>query len=255
MASSPSQTTAARKPLIAKLRHQIAQQESPQRHFTAEIVSTGSQALDELLPARGLRPGSIVEYLSTSTAAGAATLALIAGETACRQDRLFIVVDRQKTFYPLTAATWGVDLNRLILLRPNNDCDEIWALDQSLRCPGVGAVWAACGHLDPRDYRRLQLAAECSGAVGLFLRSSNLRGSPTWADVQWLVEPLPGDGSWQLKVTLLRCRGGSSGRTTNLKLDESAKNWRKASDRYATHPVLAFSSVADSTAPSRRSGA
>src|SRR5437879_823888 len=86
---------------------------------------------------------------------------------------------------PSGTVAWGIDLSAVLVLRPANEADALWALDQALRCPGVGAVWAVCDRLDVRDSRRLQLAAECGGTLGLFIRPARLRGQPTWADVQW----------------------------------------------------------------------
>ena len=62
--------------------------------------------------------------------------------------------------------------------------DELWALDQALRCPGVSAVWTWIDRLDPPAFRRLQLAAETGRTLGLLVRPASVRGRPTWSDVQ-----------------------------------------------------------------------
>jgi len=242
--------------LLATLQRKLSQQESAYRHADCDsILSTGVPALDRMLPAGGLRSGSLSEFLTGHGGSGAGTLALVAGKEACRDDRLFVVLDRQRKFHPTAAAAWGFDLERLLLLRPANQADEIWALDQTLRCPGVGAVWVTCGKLDPRDFRRLQLAAECGGTLGLFVRSARQRGSPTWADTQWLVEPQPGQKQWRLNVTLLRCRGGPGNRSVTLELDEHTGSWQEAEHFHATHSLLTPARLAHSTAPGRRARA
>jgi hypothetical protein len=104
-------------------------------------------------------------------------------------------------------------LSRLLLVRPQNDCDETWAIDQALRSGGASAVLAWPDKLDDHLFRRLQLAAEAGDALGLFVRPARAIAEPSWAEVRWLVEPLPslpsraGDASRRAQLTLLRAPG------------------------------------------------
>jgi len=205
----------AREHLVATLRREVARLENSRPPEDDRPISTGSPALDRLLPAGGLRRGMLVEYLAAAPGSGAGTLALAAAREACRGGRALVVMNQpvdpacragSRTggqsldsgparqagptyFYPLAAAAWGVDLTQLLVLRPANRADALWALDQALRCPGVGAVWSQWDRIDVHDFRRLQLAAECGGTLGLLVRPARYRGQPTWADVQWLVSP------------------------------------------------------------------
>ena len=61
----------------------------------------------------------------------------------------------------------------------------LWAIDQSLRCPSVAAVWGPLGHVNERWMRRFQLSAEQSGAMGLFIRPTSVKGIPGWSEVQF----------------------------------------------------------------------
>src|SRR5688500_2504040 len=176
---------AARQALVAVLQRQVQRLEGVRPPAEERLVSTGAPPLDRLLPGGGLRRGSLVEYLSPGAGSGAGTLALGAAREACRDARALVVVDRCRTFYPPAAAAWGIDLARTLVLQPADDAAKLWALDQALRCPGVSAVFACCGALDVRDFRRLQLAAESGGTLGVLVRPSRLRGQPSWADVQW----------------------------------------------------------------------
>jgi protein ImuA len=216
-----------------------------------------------------LRRGTLVEYLTTSAGRGAATLALSAAREASREGRAFVVLDadtltrsinegHHSRFYPPAAAVWGIDLTTLLVLRPANQADAVWALDQALRCPGVGAVWATCDRLDVRDFRRLQLAAECGRTLGLLSRPAKLRGQPTWADVQWQVgqaSSLPSPRvpkrsalhlllPWTLRVELVRCRGKPGGESVLLQLDETDATWREVPP-HATHPLPLPAQLAD----------
>src|SRR5262249_12833701 len=118
----------------------------------SQVISTGILALDRMLPTQGLRPGSLIEFLTRSQAGGAGLLELTAGRAACDEGRLCVISDRGGHFYPPAAAAWGIDLQQTVVLHPATAADELWALDQALRCPGVGAVWARCGMLHVREF-------------------------------------------------------------------------------------------------------
>jgi protein ImuA len=151
-------------------------------------LSAGCAALDRLLPDGGLRRGWLTEWLGVE-GGGAGTLALIAAREACLDGGALVVMDRGRRFYPPAAAALGIDLEATIVVRPQNLKDELWALDQALRCGGVAAVWAPLESVDDRTFRRLQLAAEEGGGVGFLVRPATLRNHPTWSDVQFWVEP------------------------------------------------------------------
>jgi len=269
----------AREALVASLRREVSRLEAGRPPEDEVPISTGSPALDRLLPAGGLRRGTLVEYLTSAAGSGAGTLALATAREACGEGRAFVVVDgsvidtlrvpfeadgtRSATtthFYPSAIAAWGIDPSAMLVLRPVSEADALWTLDQALRCPGVGAVWARCGRLDTRDFRRLQLAAEYGGTLGLLLRSARQRGQPTWADVQWEVRcrsretqrnaPFVQMTPWRLHVELVRCRGAAGGRAVVLELDEASGVWREAFD-HATHSLPLSALLAHPAAPRR----
>lgn len=194
------------------------------------IISTGVAALDRLLPDQGLRSGSITEWLSSSLGGGAGMLALIAAREACYEGGALVVIDRQDSFYPPAAAALGIDLEKVILVRPMSMADELWALDQALRCEGVAAVWGLVETIDFRSFRRLQLAAESQHALGLLVRSSKRRGDPSWSEIQLLVEPRPSSDARRLRVELTRGRT-KVGASVELEIDEVTGQVREAPRR------------------------
>ena len=200
--------------------------EDPASLERVPALSSGCPALDRALPEKGFRPGTLVEWLFRGEGDGTATLAFRAAAGACgggcRGGGAVVVLDRTGEFYPLAAVAQGIEPARLIVVHPGNKADHTWALDQALRCPAVAAVvaWPESldGKLDGRTFRRLQLAAEQGGGLGLLIRPESVRRQPSWADVRLLVEPLPSRSPYgrrapcthgrRMRVVLLRCRGG-----------------------------------------------
>lgn len=217
---------------LSALRRQLCQLESGFLSVDRPVISSGSAALDCLLPAGGFCRGTLVEWLSAVGGNGTGTLAVIAAREAALQGGVVVVIDRGRWFYPPAAACWGIDLEKLIVIRPRSHQDELWALDQTLRCAGVAAVWSPLpAQLDQRNFRRLQLAAERGGGLGLLLRSDQVRGRPSWSDVQLLVEPtrcptqeqVSGSfysGGRRLRIQLIRSRGQVCGGSVELEIDD-----------------------------------
>lgn len=206
--------------LIENLRQQVRHLEGHKPERAAAAVSTGAPPLDQLLPHGGLVRGSLTEWLSAQPGSGAMTLALLAAREAAREEGLIVVSDRTGQFHPPAAAALGFDLSRLIVFRAANAADEIWALDQSLRCRGVAAAWANLERLRENDFRRLQLAAESGGTLGLLMRPAKVRGQPSWSDVQLLVQPHAAKSHRQLSVEVLRVRHASPGAVVTLQIDD-----------------------------------
>ncbi len=219
-----ARSSAARAALIAELTERVRQIEGAGRSCGEEFFSTGSRALDRLLPEKGIRRGSLVEWLSSDLGSGAGTLALLAAQRAAEAGGAVIVIERARRFYPLAAAAWGIDLDRLIIVRAANEEDHAWALDQALRSRGVAAAWTWPPEQGEHALRRWQLAAESSGAVGLLLRPAAARQEPSWADLRLLVEPIAEPARRaparrrRLHVTLIRCRAGRSGGVVELEI-------------------------------------
>jgi hypothetical protein len=220
--------------LIEELRGKIGRGQTSSS--AEDTFSTGVAALDQLLAANPLRYGMLTEWLSGLAHGGTATLSLLCARQACRQGGALVVIDRRQVFYPPAAAAWGIDLERLILVRPRSTRDELWAAVQSLRSSAVAAVWASIDRLDPRAFRQLQLAAQAGRTLGLLLRPSHACGQPSWADVQLMVSPLsvvPGplwegdgqrttDNGRYLQARLLRTRFGRPGGSVVLEIDDAA---------------------------------
>ncbi len=172
--------------LLAELRESIRRIERrPARR--SGVAPSGLAEVDGALPAGGFPRGALSE-LSGGPASGktAVALALLA---AMGEEDLFAWVDGRGELYPPAAAARGVDLRRLLIVRPSLEPavaagpraahgervrSALWAAEALLGSSAFAAVvvdvplaqavrgWDAAA-------RRLQAAAEKGGAVGLWL--------------------------------------------------------------------------------------
>jgi protein ImuA len=214
-----------------------------QRPAGARAISLGP-ALDELLPECQLPAGSVVELLSEGEGAGTWTLALIMARHACGPARTMVIVDASRSFYPPAAVPLGIDLARVVVIRPRTRAEALLAANQSLRCPGVGALVGWYEPLRTLDVRRLQLAAEAGGNVGFLLRPVAALQAPSFATLRLRVKPLPSTETLRrLRVEVVRCRGGQDGRCLFLEIDHEA------------NPVHLLPELAAAAPPARTTGA
>ena len=184
------------------------------------VVSSGLPSLDRLLRHRGVRLGTLMEWLEAdgdgmASASGATTLALavavhLQAANELSERRPVVLVDRARSFYPPSIMPWlestqpilpqsysnvrsrwskkntvnSREEHLLYIVYPANEADEFWTIDQLLRCPSIAAVVGWPARVSSIAMRRWQLAARSSGAVGLFVRPSNARREPTWAEAR-----------------------------------------------------------------------
>lgn len=204
----------------------------PTTPLTPGYIASGCPGLERLLPGGGYEPGCLVEWFHSGAGGTAGSLAMLSAIPAMREGKALVIIDWNHTFYPPAAAALGADLKRLVVVRPTSREDGWWSLDQALRCTAVGSVWSELpDEMDDRLARRLQLAAETGGTLGMLIRHSRTRNRPSWADVQWQVRPashlhfpnhspnslpttnpassMPPHSGRYVQVDLVRCRSGA----------------------------------------------
>jgi protein ImuA len=210
---------------IQELRTHLGSVRLREKHTS---ISPGHDEWEELFAGRGFERGTFVEWLAESAGQGAETLSLIlAGRVIRSWGGTLVVLDDQKTFYAPVAQALGMDPEAMVVLRPASEADSLWALEQSLRCPGVGAVIGRLDRLPDHGMQRLKRAAEVGGGVGFLLRSASVRRWPSWAEMRLLVRGVscqsPG---WRLRVEVLRSQRGESGKAVEVEIDHETGDVR-----------------------------
>ncbi|MFI5378628.1 MAG: ImuA family protein [Tepidisphaerales bacterium] len=107
-----------------------------------------------------------------------------------RQAGFIVWIDPDRQIYPPALAALGIPLDCVLWIHPAKPRDLVWAIAECLRCPGVDVTIATPPPLSRIEARRLQLAAETGGGIGLLLRPHN-PAAPYAAATRWLVTPIP----------------------------------------------------------------
>ncbi len=233
-------------PNIAELRKLVLPKADKPLHST---VSSGCAGIDALLPDRGFSRGSLTEWFSSRPGSGTTILAMQAAYQSCEQGGTVVVVDWNQCFYPPAVAACQLDVSNIVVVQVTQEADELWAVDQALRCQDVAAVVAWPRRIDDRMFRRWQLAAEHSGVMGLFVRPVAALPERSWAQTRLLVTPQRARSGWHLSVELLRCSRSSERRVAQLEIHDLTGEIREA------HPRHLAAQLAHPTRPARKARA
>ena len=208
---------------IESLRAQVRQIEGRRRRATT-VLPFGIAAVDSRLPGGGLSVGALHEVAGGGNGAidGAAAALFTAGIAARTRGKVLWCVTRPDLFAPALSQA-GLKSDSVIYLEGGDEKTVLACFEEGLRHGGLGAVVAEVARLPMTASRRLQLASEGSGAIGIALRRWRRQteatdfGQPTAATTRWRVSalpstplPVPGVGRPRWLVELIRCRAGES---------------------------------------------
>ncbi len=165
---------------------------------------TGFANFDALLPGGGWPVGAITELMPETQGIGELSLLLPALAKLSRAGRYLVWIAPPCLPYPPALAQHGLVLNRVVLVQARDTPSVLWAAEQALRCPAIGAVLAWPAALDDRRVRRLQLAAETGGSCGLLYRPPTAALQPSPAALRLRLKALNAG----LHVEIQKARGG-----------------------------------------------
>ena len=199
-------------PALEKLRERLSALEDTRRRFSRVVPV--ADAVDHWMPHGGLPAGCIHEVKGASLAS-ALTFSSILSARIARDQGNIVYISSDRSLHPLGLLPYVARLDQFLLVFVRRPQDLAWAAMEALRCPQVSAVMAVLDGLDLTDSRRLQLAAETSGATGFLI--GHATSAPIAAPItRWKVSSSVGkpgqrfdEPAWTLD--LLYCRGGRPG--------------------------------------------
>jgi hypothetical protein len=98
----------------------------------------------------------------------------------------------------------GIDLSRMLIVRPKDDSELLWSAEQALSSGTCAAVLLWPDKLDDQGSRRLQLAAEKGHSWAIAFRPLAARQQPSAASLRLELQST-GQGT---RVHILKSRGG-----------------------------------------------
>src|ERR1700735_3405935 len=173
------------------------------------VWSTGKSSLDARLPGGGWPTASLIEVLLEDTGLGEVQLflpALVACQGRVESPWLIWIAPPHAPYAPALAQQ-GIQLNRLLVVRPASATEALWAAEQALSSGVCAAVLLWLKGTDDRWLRRLKLAAEAGGSLGVLFRPERHRFESSPANLRIIMSR----GSPYTRVDLLKVQGGRPG--------------------------------------------
>jgi len=175
-------------------------------------LTSGYEALDRHLPGGGWPQCSLTEILVEHYGIGELRLLMPAlaqlsaedNSADCTEPGWIAWVAPPFQPYPPALQQWGINLSRVLIVRPKDDSEMLWSAEQALSSGTCAAVLLWPNVLDDQASRRLQLAAEKGNSWAIAFRPPAARSEPSAAALR--IELLSNREGTRLSI--LKSRGG-----------------------------------------------
>ncbi|UCE32047.1 MAG: translesion DNA synthesis-associated protein ImuA [Burkholderiales bacterium] len=175
-------------------------------HAGTAVIGSGFARLDGELPGGGWPMGTLTELIAREAGIGELRLLVPVLRRLTRERRVVLLLAPPHLPYAPALASFGIDLDYLVVVQAANAADRLWAVEQTLKSTGFGALlaWLPQEKTRPEHLRRLQLAAQgAHGPVFLF-RALPAQREASPAPLRMVLVPRPRQ---QLEVQLIKRRG------------------------------------------------
>ena len=175
-------------------------------HGATRALSSGFARLDAELPGGGWPLGMLTELIAREAGIGELRLMVPLLRQLTRERRVVILLAPPHIPYAPALASFGVDLEHLLIVQAPNAADRLWAVEQTLRSGSFGALlaWLPQEKTRPEHLRRLQLAAQSAQGPVLLFRSLAAQFESSPSALRLLLLPRP---EQRLSVQILKRRG------------------------------------------------
>ena len=182
---------------------------------TRSGLASGYPELDRCLPGGGWPPEALTEILIGQYGIGELRLLMPAlarlsaeeAQTYCgeyTEPRWIAWVDPPFQPYAPALQQCGIDLSRVLVVRPKDDSELLWSAEQALSSGTCAAVLLWPDSLDDQASRRLQLAAEKGHSWAIAFRPLSARQQSSAAALRLELQSTE-QGT---RVHILKSRGG-----------------------------------------------
>jgi cell division inhibitor SulA/protein ImuA len=175
-------------------------------------LASGYERLDRHLPGGGWPQHALTEILTAHYGIGELRLLLPALAALSNSDHgagfsepgwiAWVAPPFQP--YPPALQQSGIDLSRMLIVRPKTDKEVLWSAEQALSSGTCAAVLLWPEQLDDQAGRRLQLAAERGNSWAIAFRPLTARAEPSAAALRIELQA-HASGT---RLSIIKSRGG-----------------------------------------------
>ena len=171
---------------------------------SGDTVATGFSVLDRHLPGGGWPQHALTEILVENITYSPLWLLMPALGEIMSTRPWQIWITPPAIPYPPGLSQNGLDLSKILMITATDRSDTLWSAEQALRSRACSAVLCWPGKLHQSATRRLQLAAEHGGGLGICFQNESALHTHSMATLKLHCRNTD-DG---LRIDLIKCRGG-----------------------------------------------
>ena len=176
-------------------------------------IPTGFVELDSLLHGRGWPRDAVVEMLIEVHGRGELRLLIPGLRHLIREEKRWVAWINPP-FVPYAPALHdvGIDVNRILLVYPNNHREALWALEKVLESGSCSAIlaWLDEQVLEEKQLRRLQARAKVGRVWTTIFRPAVAAIRPSPAELRIRMEGIQRNEGNSAVLSILKRRGGWS---------------------------------------------
>lgn len=210
----------AKADMIAQLRHEILMRQCLQKIPGCTDLDMGLGMMKNAFPDHTFPLAAVHEFVCTNEEDKTASAGFITGllSVLLKNKGACLWIAQGQQIFPPALCAFGIDPSRIIFIHLQKEKDQLWMMEEALKCESLSAVVGDIPTLHFTASRRLQLAVEQSRVTGFLLRQT--KNLQTTACVsRWRIRSLPsslpggmpGVGSPRWNVDLLKIRNGKPG--------------------------------------------
>ncbi|CAN5739659.1 ImuA family protein [soil metagenome] len=203
------------KSIIEQLKQSILQLEGYKPNLN---TSPAIRPFQYAFPGNVFPLGALHELTCRSTEDFVVTISFIAGllSRLSEQQGICLWIADKLNGFPPALKLHGLEPDKFIFIESSNNKEQLWLMEEALKCEHLTAVVGEIKNIDFTASRRLQLVVEQSRVNGFILRN-NIQTLNTIACIaRWKItalpgivkNDLPGVGFPQWNVELLKVRNG-----------------------------------------------
>lgn len=155
-----------------------SEQHTEYQYTETEGLDTGFVELNQLLKTGGWPRSSLIEIQVDEWGQGELQLLLPMMATLSQQKKQLAWIAPPYTPYAPALHAAGIDLDYLLIIEQSEPADIAWAAEKCLRHAAAALVIFCLPLADARHIRRLQVAANTGGNIGVLLHCGAVRQTP-----------------------------------------------------------------------------
>jgi protein ImuA len=207
--------------IIKELQRSILSLQGYKPMQTSNNQVLGFNSIESAFPNHTFPTGAVHEFITNTTEDAASTNGFVTGilSRLMQNNGACIWISSKRTLFPPALKAFGIEPHKFIFINIKKSKEQLWAMEEALKCEQLTAVVGEIRDIDFTESRRLQLAVENSNVTGFVLRHQ-LRTQNIIASVsRWKItslhsiveEDMPGVGFPAWDVTLEKVRNGKPG--------------------------------------------